>query len=66
MQTAVMAEIAAGKALIDTAPTTQAGLDALERHLLSARYGSTARHIRRDVVYAGRRVTITGGDDGVE
>jgi hypothetical protein len=53
------------KALISTESGTQAGLQALAQHLNHTRYSSTARYIRREVTYAGRRVTITGGDEGV-
>jgi hypothetical protein len=65
MQAAVMAKIAAAKALIGTEPSTTVGVDALERHIRGTRYSSTARYIRRELKYAGRRVIITGGDEGV-
>jgi hypothetical protein len=62
LRSAFATEIAAGKALIATAPTSQAGVEALERHLNHTRYSSTVRYIRRKVEYEGHGVVIVGGD----
>jgi hypothetical protein len=64
VQAALLAECAAGTALIETAPTTSAGLRALEDHLRDDRFRSARMQISYTVTANGH--TYTCGSDGPE
>ena len=66
-QAALMAEVAAAKALIETAPTTRAGLRALERHLHEDDSRLALHFIKRPFTVDGRRMgAVSGGSEGVD
>jgi hypothetical protein len=62
---AALAEIDAGKAVVETRPTTLAGLDALERHLRDKRYRRATLFVVRRVACGDGFAVIRGGEDGV-
>ena len=62
MQAALMAECKTAKVVIDTPPSTQAGLRALEGHLREDDSRLALHFIRRTVTYDEGRRTATVGD----
>jgi hypothetical protein len=52
MQDALNAEAIAGRVIIETAPTTQAGLGALAAHLGDERHRNVRLFIRRPIILA--------------
>jgi hypothetical protein len=62
VQAAISADLAAAKTLIATAPTTQAGLQALERHLREDGAAFALHFIERPATYG----TISADTQGID
>jgi hypothetical protein len=62
---AALAAIDTGKAVVETRPTTLAGLDALGPHLRDKRYRRAALFIVRRVSCDDGFAVIRGGEDGI-
>jgi hypothetical protein len=63
MQNAIEGEYKAIKAMVETAPTTQAGLQALADHLHGDRQRNVGMSIERiHILSDGRKITSDGGD----